>query len=183
MSSSLNEIPSELHSIIECCDQRTPEWQELLKFYTCGLNTGLQDIPDGVNPLRARYHLIRGCMLEEFASKHITLNIDEMLSKYNLSGYKTYSVGLMVEEKGLNGTKGVAPDMLLINTDLDIISVEIKTMKSSFKLNADYRRAIDLATKQCKTVHTITSYCKKGLIVMLWYNNGRWELFHHLIEF
>ena len=107
----------------------------------------------------------------------------EMLSKYNLSGYKAYSVGLMVEEKGLKGAKAAAPDMLLINADLDIISVEIKTMKSSFKLNADYRRALDLATKQCKTVHTITSYCTKGLIVMLWYNNGRWELFHHLIEF
>ena len=182
-SNSIKDIPSELHSIIEDCHQRTPEWQRLLKFYTCGLNTGLTDIPEGVHPLKVRYNLIRGCVLEEFASKYINENIDEILSKYNLTEYQAYSVGLMVKEKGVQGSIGAAPDMLLIDKNLNIISVEIKTMKSSFKLNADYRRALDLATKQCKTINTITKNCKKGLIVMLWYNNGRWELFHHLIEF
>jgi hypothetical protein len=182
-SNTFNEIPKELHSIIEDCDQRTPEWQRLLKFYTCGLNTGLTDIPEGVHPLKVRYNLIRGCVFEEFASKYLTENINSVLTNYNLTGYEPYSVGLMVKEKDVQGSIGAAPDMLLINKNLDIISVEIKTMKSSFKLNVDYRRALDLATKQCKTINTITKNCMKGLIVMLWYDNGQWELFHHLIEF
>jgi hypothetical protein len=182
-SNTFNQIPKELHSIIEDCDQRTPEWQRLLKFYTCGLNTGLTDIPEGVHPLKVRYNLIRGCVIEEFASKYINENIDEILSNYNLTEYQAYSVGLMVKEKGVQGSIGAAPDMLLINKNLDIISVEIKTMKCSFKLNADYRRSLDLATKQCKTISKITDRCKKGLIIMLWYDNGQWELFHHLIEF
>ena len=182
-SNTFNEIPKELHSIIEDCDQRTPEWQRLLKFYTCGLNTGLSEIPEGVNPLKVRYNLFRGCIIEEFATKYINENINEILSNYNLTEYQAYSVGLMVKEKGLQGSIGAAPDMLLIDKNLNIISVEIKTMKCSFKLNADYRRALDLATKQCKTINTITKNCKKGLIAMLWYNNRHWEIFHHLIEF
>lgn len=181
-STIFNQIPKELHSIIEDCDQRTPEWQTLLKYYTCGLNSGLTEIPDGVHPLKTRYNLIRGCVFEELASKYLIENINIVLTNYNLTGYEPYSVGLMVKEKGVKGSIGAAPDMLFINKELDIIVVEIKTMKSSFKLNADYRRSLDLASKQCKTISKITDRCKKGLIVMLWYNNRQWEMFHHLIE-
>lgn len=61
--------------------------------------------------------------------------------------------GLLVETMGLEGSKGVAPDLLLVNTiSSRVIPVEIKTLVSEPNtINRKLLRDIDLASKQLNT--------------------------------
>ena len=178
-STPYNTLPSWLQSHVVDCNQRSEEWLSELKFYTCGMNTGLKEIDEKANIIIERYNLIRGCIMEEYAQSYLTENHNEILTHYGLTGFRPIDVGLLVKEKGNKESIGAAPDMLFINDNEEMIVVEIKTMKISFSENADYHRAVDLATKQCKSVKNITDHCIGGLLVILWITEDGWELYHN----
>ena len=183
-STDFNILPKWLQKNVIDCHQRSKEWQEWLMFYTCGMNTGVKKLKIGENMVIERYNLIRGCIMEEFAQQYLFNNYIDILSNYNLENYYPVNIGLIVKEKNVKGSLGAAPDLLFINEDEEnMIIVEIKTMKTEYHENADYRRAVDLATKQCKSIQNISHHCIGGLIVMLWYKENDWYIYHHYFEF
>lgn len=183
-STDFNILPKWLQKNVINCHQRSEEWQEWLIFYTCGMNTGVKKLQIGDNIVIERYNLIRGCIMEEFAQQYIFNNYIDILCNYNLNNYKPVNIGLIVKEKNVKGSLGAAPDLLFINEDEEnIIIVEIKTMKTEFNENADYRRAVDLATKQCSSIKKISDHCIGGLIVILWYEEKQWLFYHHYFDF
>ena len=180
-SSDYLSIPEWIRTQIIDCNQRSPEWQKLLTFYKCGKNTGLQEVPLD-RFIFERYNLIRGCIGESLAFQHLENHIGPIMNTYSLSGYTLFNIGLIVKELH-EGSLGAAPDFLLINdSEKDIICGEIKTLKGPFKNSSDYRRDVDLATKQCKKVRDITEYCSKGLLIFIYYNDTGWDFYHHLFE-
>lgn len=145
--------------------QRTPEWKDLLEFYTCGKNSKTIG-----TDFQAKHNLIRGSLSEI---------IVESLFKVSMLGsqYEKFtkcSLGFVVEEVGKKGCKGAAPDMLLVSPD-ELIPVEIKCLKSS-KINGDYYRALSLATRQCQSVKDIFEdsdiTIKTGLLLFCWYTDS-----------
>ena len=107
------------HAII--ADQRSNEWLDALKFYKCGNNTGVIPCPDD-NWVSHYYNLIRGSIVELIVMKTVDLSSffpHQKISKINL--------GLLVKEKGIEGSPGCAPDLLLALEGTDeIIAGEIK---------------------------------------------------------
>ena len=110
------------------------------------------------------------------------LNKHSKIDNYGLKN-SLYNSIRIVKELHVEGSLGAAPDFLLINdSEKDIICGEIKTLKGPFKNSSDYRRDVDLATKQCKKVRDITEYCSKGLLIFIYYNDTGWDFYHHLFE-
>lgn len=153
---NIDAIPEnirEKHVITE--NQRTDVWKELLTFYKCGKNTGIKEY-DGENWVHVFYNLIRGSIVEEMA-----INKIDWPNLFPDKRVVTSSVGLLVKEKGVMGSLGIAPDLLLILDDTIVIPVEIKclTLDNGMKPaedpskdgNRDYRRGVTLATRQIES--------------------------------
>lgn len=153
-------------------DQRTPEWHDLLTFYTCGTNS--KNIG---NSFQSIYNLIRGTIAEL-----LIMNLFQPQDIFD-SSYTKYSVGMLAEHVGTKGSNGCAPDLLLINdTATKIIPVEIKSLHSATH-NSDYYRGYDLALKQCQRVKDILDpsntldIINQGLIILSWFaSDGSLEL-------
>jgi hypothetical protein len=74
-------------------------------------------------------------------------------------------VGMIAENK-LKGSRGIAPDLLLLTEDGTIIPVEIKCLHSEFREDHDFRRGIKLARGQLKSSLNILGG-NQGLIVIM----------------
>lgn len=156
-SSSPSEIPLYLHPYVEFVDQRSDQWHKLLKFYTCGSNTGV--VPKGKSFIRTYYNLLRGCIAESLASNTV------------YPGYKRLSVGMLVSEKGREKAIGISPDLLLTD-EKSIYPVEFKCITSA-KNTAKHFRAISLARKQLSTalniiLHANPAQERRGLLVVIY---------------
>lgn len=166
-------LPEEFRSHLILMDQRSPEWLELLKFYSCGKNSKI--IGDD---FRSKFNLIRGAITELIAMKTFNASVvDEKFTKC--------SVGFVVSEIGVEGSNGSAPDMLLMSDD-EIVPVEIKTLKSG-KINSDYYRGIELAQMQCKGIkdilHSCSSSIKMERAVMIMINFEGDDMVQRVLEF
>jgi hypothetical protein len=174
--------------------QRTDEWKELLSnFYACGNNGA--EIGDS---FQAKFNLIRGSILEEWCSMfcpvfHLQDELEDAIAKNQkirsdlmkgVTRVIPLDTGLLVEQIGLEGCSGAAPDLLLlclresggeIATPL-LIPVEMKGLKvgDSAKLpkeNGDYRRGLSLARRQIGSVKQILQtgfIIEFGLVVLTW---------------
>ena len=125
--------------------QRSNEWKELLKFYKCGKNSG-----SIAKTFQGKYNLIRGNFIEMMVQHYIT----DIFSHLGINDIYVFSLGLVVENVGVKGCRGAAPDLLAITTNGILYTVEIKGLKSR-RVNSDFNRGIELARKQVKTVETI----------------------------
>lgn len=140
-------------------DQRTPEWLELLTYYTCGKNS--KNIP---NTLDGTFNLIRGSIGEILVTKFLDLEL------LGLNDFQKVNIGLLVKTKQ-KGANGIAPDLLLVKDD-EIIPVEIKCLKNRRK-NSDYYREMHIAKLQCERVKEILGECvKRRLIILSWFDDG-----------
>jgi hypothetical protein len=148
-------------------NQRSKEWLNLLKSYSCG-NTPHNQQLSFIDVL-TNYNLIRGCLMEQYLISYIDWNmfdsVDSVVST-ELSSKPTKPTkpellipclcGLLVESKSNDCNKqtikGIAPDLLLINkinNTNQIIPVEFKCLVSdSEQYNSKYYREIKLAQKQ-----------------------------------
>ncbi len=171
----LSDTLKENH-IIEI-DQRTEEWVRLLTFYLCGKNTGVHPY-DGPEWVKFYYNLIRGSIVELFTIH--TCDFSSLLHE----SYIRILVGLLVEQKGIEGTPAIAPDLILLTESGKIIPVEIKCIEPSsvhsshsvaepfrvegiFADNHHYRRAITLATKQIERAGKILG-SNVGIIMLVY---------------
>jgi len=144
-------------------NQRSSEWLDLLRFYQCGnsINNTIPFVNSDTN-----FNLIRGCLGEKLLVDLIDWDklIGEPVSKC--------MCGLIVETKGLVNSKGIAPDLLLINNKINqIIPVEIKTILTEPDIiNRKLLREIKLGSKQLNTsielIEKITNTKTYGLIVI-----------------
>jgi len=139
--------------------QRSDEWKKLIKYYQCGRNSH-----DNIKPtIDGMYNLLRGALTEA-----ILINIfnPETIELY---GWTKINVGLLVEEKDKEKSRGCSPDLILIK-DKKIIPVEIKTLQSSIH-NSDFYNKIDLATRQLESVENILGkdiVINKLIIIAYW---------------
>jgi len=177
-SSNLEQFPEHIRHQIHCESQRSPEWQELLRFYKCGRNTGVPDRPAECDTaakfVRFYWNLIRGCLGEM---------IVQSLSgeRIRFPDHTSQSVGLLVEEKGVKGTPGMAPDLLLVNEE-EVIPVEIKCLTGEFIDNSKRRRGIHLAHKQVQQCMRLLK-SSKGLIIFLYTNPNDFKVYSTQISF
>ena len=97
------------------------------------------------------------------------------------------TVGLLVAERGVRGSRGAAPDLLLVEAPVAkgesgrVLPVEIKCMHGPFCEGADYRRSVKLARSQLQTARDLVGRGDRGLILMLWFEDGEWVLRHAAI--
>jgi hypothetical protein len=132
-------------------DQRSPEWISMIKHrFVCGSSSGSIDN----TTFQGSYNLIRGAVLELLA-----IHLFDP-SSAGLPGFSKWFLGFIVEHD-IKGSRGFAPDMVLISADSgdqipEIIVVEIKGLKHNRK-NADYYRGLHLATKQIRSAQDILS--------------------------
>ena len=154
-----DKLPANLvnHAIV--VDQRTPEWLELLTYYKCGSNTGV--VPyDGNDWVPFYYNLIRGSLIEQ-----IIIRACDFGQLFKGAIVTKITVGFLVKEN-VKGADAIAPDLLLL-VDGKIIPVEIKCVPSKPTDNANYRRAVSLATRQLESCAEILK-CDRGLIVIVY---------------
>jgi hypothetical protein len=147
-SFGFEHIPNSLKHLIHLENQRSIEWLELLKFYKCG-NTIYNKI-DYIDS-NTNFNLIRGCLGEK-----LFITIVDYINWFDILGFDVYKCccGLIVESKGIKDSKGISPDLLLINktNSEQVIPVEIKTIVSEPNiLNRKFLREIKLAHKQLNT--------------------------------
>jgi hypothetical protein len=90
----------ERHAVV--VDQRTPDWLNLLTYYLCGKNTGVQPY-DGPNWVKFYYNLIRGSIMELFAIKGCDFS-DIVGNKHD-----KITLGFLVEDKHMKGSPAIAP--------------------------------------------------------------------------
>lgn len=139
--------------------QRSNEWKKLIKYYQCGRNSH-----DNVKPtIDGMYNLLRGAITESII---INMFNPESIGLY---GWKKVNVGLLVEEKEKEKSRGCAPDLILTK-DGKIIPVEIKTLHSSIH-NSDYYNKMDLAIRQLESVENILGkdiIINKLIIIAYW---------------
>lgn len=175
-------LPKALQEFVVDIDQRTDEWVKLITFYKCGKNTGIDELKSNEDPLEAWYHLIRGCYMEECVQNYLQKNYKDILEYYNMYHFTPATIGLLVEEKGIQNSPGASPDMIFMKNNGEFIVVEIKTMKIEFnETSSEYRRSASLAIKQCERVITdITSLCIGYLVVMAYpCKNKEWKIYHY----
>lgn len=141
----LKFFDNEFHENFIWINQRNEEWLSLLKFYVCGNNS--KEIPCG---FEGKFNLIRGTIAEILVSDH-----------FSFEDFEKISLGLLVESTK-KGSKGCAPDMILVN-GTEIIPVEIKCLRSGTK-NSDYYDSLDLAQKQCNGIKNIIDGFHSGLV-------------------
>lgn len=173
-SSHEDQFPENLREKIHFEAQRSSEWQDLLRFYKCGRNTGVPDLPSDCDTvekfIRFYWNLIRGCLGEM---------IVQSISSQQLGfpDHSNHSVGLLVEQKGVQGSPGMAPDLLLISNDKkEIIPVEIKCLTGEFVDNSKRRRGIYLAHKQVQQCMNLLE-SQRGLIVFLYTNPNDFRVY------
>jgi len=189
-SSTESSLPSWLRHRVELCDQRDPEWMYLYRYYLCGRHSESVTKMDDVDKfVESNYHLIRGCVMEMVLRDCV--DYKELL---DLPNCYTASVGFIVEQKGVEGSPGCAPDLLVIVPDsgtsdcqsddkYEVIPVEMKCMREGFAENANYRREVSMATTQLRTCLDLIGRGTRGLIMMLWWDGSSWELRHSLVDF
>lgn len=179
--------------------QRTEEWKQMLTFYKCGNNGA--EIGES---FQALYNLIRGSILEEWCyafcpAFYLQDVLEELVEKNDairpdimadVVKVIPFQIGLIVEQKGMEGCKGAAPDLLLIClreiggepvTPL-LIPVEMKGLKAGEspdapRENADYRRGLSLAKRQVSSVKEIVDpnsfIVEFGLVILTWIHSER----------
>jgi len=170
-SFGIDKLPIQLVSHICIEDQRSHEWLELLKFYKCG--NSINNIISFVN-CQTNYNLIRGCIGEKMIVDLIDWN---MLVDEDFKPVSKCMCGLIVETKGLLGSIGIAPDLLLVSKTNQVIPVEIKTIVTEPNIiNKKFLREIKLASKQLKTsinlINQIMDINTFGLIVFCFIHNN-----------
>lgn len=163
-SQNCDLIPAQVRERVITADQRSPEWLEALTFYKCGNNTGVIPCPDD-NWVDHYYNLIRGSIVELIVMRTVDLSSffpDQKIQKIH--------IGLLVKEKGVQGSPGCAPDLLLcIEETGEIIACEIKCLASRPIDNCHYRRAEDLARRQlesCIEIINDKKICHRGMIII-----------------
>lgn len=162
-------LPNSIKNHIHVENQRSSEWLNLLKFYKCGntINNTIQFVDCFTN-----FNLIRGCLGEKLLIDLIDWN--------NLVGKPVSKCicGLLVETKHLLGSEGIAPDLLLIDTNSNqVIPVEIKTIVSDPNItNRKILREISLSSKQLNTsiklIDKITKMKTYGFMVFCFIHNN-----------
>lgn len=168
----LDIFESKYHENFIWINQRSKEWLELLKFYTCGKNSKVIS-----NTFEAKFNLIRGAIAERIITDYFNINNLDCID--NINNFKKIELGLIVESTE-KSSFGCAPDLLLVkNTDdeKEIIPVEIKCLKSD-KKNSSYYGSFDLADKQCNSVKYIlnnfkTDIVKRKIIIITWFLDDR----------
>jgi hypothetical protein len=173
----LDQHPNVKANVIDI-PQKSSEWMELIKFYSCGNNTGLSDIGicGLVDTLKARSNLIMGCIGETLIAKYFDPTRCADLS----ASFDRCTIGLIVEHVGIEGSNGSSPDMLFVNQK-EIIPAEFKTIDGRPSENRGYCRAFSLAKKQITRCANILNSCEegvctRGLMVFLWIyeDDGKW---------
>jgi hypothetical protein len=158
-------------------DQRSDEWKELLKYYTCGNNSGINSYDasnENMDWVTFYYNLIRGCIVELMVIKN--LDFDSLFPDKKVT---KIMVGLVVEEKNKRNSNAIAPDLLLLLDSDEIVPVEIKCIVGEHIDNSCYRKNIHLATKQLESsVNILKSniICNKGIILLVYVNNDRYDV-------
>lgn len=170
-------LPPDIKKRAICIPQRSLEWINLLTFYACGRNTGVKKYtePDWV---QYYYNLIRGAIVE-------LMVIESCDFTPLIPNYEKITVGFLVEEVGRAGCLGIAPDLLLLVngiTSVDIIPVEIKCLTGTMSDNHDYRRDIELATKQLESSIKLTG-SQSGIIVLVYVNDTGFEVHGTVLNF
>lgn len=146
--------------------QRTPEWKNLLTFYKCGDNTA--DKSKWVD-VKGIYHLIAGNIIEDLVIHQI-----DWPSVFPDNHVETASVGLLVKEKDVKNSPGIAPDLLLVIDGTKIVPVEIKCLlqhtpaaNPSKDGNKDYRNKVSLATRQIESSLNILNE-NQGIVCLVY---------------
>lgn len=170
-SFGINKLPTQLEHHICIEDQRSLEWLELLKFYKCGnsINNAIPFVNCETN-----FNLIRGCVGEKMVIDLIDWN---MLVDEDSRPISKCICGLLVETKGLLGSIGIAPDLLIVSKINQVIPIEIKTIVSDPNIvNKKFLREIKLASKQLETsinlINQIMETNTFGLIVFCFIHNN-----------
>lgn len=163
-SFGIDNLPTQLASNICIEDQRSLEWLELLKFYKCG--NSINNVVPFVN-CETNFNLIRGCVGEKLLFDLIDWN---MLVDEDSRPISKCMCGLIAETKGLAGSIGIAPDLLIVTKTNQVIPVEIKTIVSDPNIiNKKFLREIKLASKQLETsvnlINQIMRLNTYGLII------------------
>jgi hypothetical protein len=189
--------------------QRTNEWKFLLsEFYKCGNNGAKIG-----KSFQASYNLIRGSILEKWCTTFCPVlhKLDMMIDMVGknrsirngvMDGVIEIiplEVGLVVEQIGLKGCMGVAPDLLLLclrEVDGEImesllIPVEVKGFKTGKSAispceNSDYRRGVSLARRQIRSVKDIVRngfVIEFGLIILCWIHDEQLGMEVHTVPF
>lgn len=174
----LNLHPKVMANVIDV-QQKSIEWKELIKFYSCGNNTGVVDI-NSCNPvdiLKARSNLVMGCIGETLIAKYF--NPSKCIDNF-ADIFESCTIGMIVEHVDTKGSRGACPDRLFVS-NAEIIPAEFKTINGHPSENKGYCRAFSLAKKQlirCAHILNMCEYgvCTRGIMVFLWIyeENGKW---------
>lgn len=166
-------LPLDVRDRAICIPQRSPEWLELLTFYSCGRNTGVKKY-DGDDWVHYYFNLIRGCIVEL-----IVINSCDFSTLF--PGCRKISVGFLVEKIGKIGCLGIAPDLLLLVGN-EVIPVEIKCLTGQLSDNHHYRRDILLATRQLESSVKLVG-CNRGVIVLVYVTDNGFNTYATTVAF
>ena len=174
----LDSYPSIRAHVIDV-PQKSSEWKDLIKFYSCGNNTGVSpiDCSDTYDILKARSNLVMGCIGETLITRYFDPSrcIDHFSARFT-----NCTVGLIVECVGERDSVGSCPDKLFVSS-AEIIPAEFKTINGRPSENRGYCRSFTLAKRQITRCAGILNMCEpgicvRGLIVFLWIykDSGKW---------
>jgi hypothetical protein len=166
---NIEYLPVELQKRVLTCPQRSVEWKEALRYYTCGKNTGVLPCPADEDWVSFYYNLIRGTIVESMIAN------TDFSSIFPHRKITKVEVGLVVDELK-EKARGCAPDMLLLVDD-ELIPCEFKCVVSDIVDNKTYRRAVSLARRQVESAISIINQpnCKQGLVVVCYVWNGTYR--------
>lgn len=141
----MGTCPESIKHLVETCEQRSPEWFELLKFYKTNASGKYAESKE--EKTNIDYHFVRGNILES-----LVLNTDFT----SIFGeHEKIVVGMLTASKGVKSSLCCSPDLLISNAQ-GIFPCEIKVVPGKFLIsNTSYRRAVSLATKQLTTASNI----------------------------
>lgn len=162
-------------------DQRSPEWIDLLTFYTCGMNSSQKGLvlDESSHSAKKFYNLIRGSIVELTIIETLEMDTIQKIigDEYIILG--KVSVGLVVEEIGKAGGYGCAPDLLIVAIEKSsgqkkVIPVEIKCVSKKFSDSKDVYRATKLARAQLGTISIIVpeESTKFGIMVLVTFSES-----------
>ena len=157
-SHNTNLLPLQLKELVYDCDQRSEEWQKLLKYHKCGRNNGIEPY-DGDEWVKFYYNLIRGCIGELMVIKNADFSVVAKDCRVD-----RIVVGMMVDEK-VEGSMGISPDLLL-KINQGIIPVEIKCVMYPPSDNAEMRSRLKMAKLELQSSAKILKV-NRGIIAML----------------
>ncbi len=132
---------------VEVVDTQSEEWRDMLSYYQCGRNTGINKPANIVEPehyVRHFWNLIRGCIGESIGLTNVHLDL------LGLGPVEKVTVGLLVSEK-IKGAQAIAPDALFVLDSGKIVPIEVKCIAGKFNDNHDFRREVALARRQLQT--------------------------------